>query len=507
MNKEKILIVDDEADIALILKLQLEDAGFKTVRARDGVEALEYMGRENFSLLLLDVKMPRMNGMEVLDRVRREFPDTGVVMMTAHGSETIAVEAMKKGAIDYVSKPFSTDDLVKKIERAIQNLRTQQENLRLSQQLVAEQQKMGAILRGMADILIAVDRKGRIITANHQAEVLFGMDQQKLLGTPVEDLLQADIQPEKLPCMVVLNTSTPALDVEYNIKWDNKMIPVLSSATPLLDHSLHLCGSLEIIRDISALKALEQEREDFVSMLSHDLKTPITAIVGSLDLVRDGRLGPVNTDQLEYLDSAVESCSEMVDMIDTLLDIHKFEAGKMVMSFRPEDLSAMIQKSVNRFQSIAKRADINLITSVKESLPHAQIDKNKFIRLIGNLISNALRFTHDGGEIEIGASIIKSSNDLKKRIPEQIYPSLEIPTKGRFLQIFVRDTGSGIAQEDLFTIFDRFVQARTRKKGKNGGTGLGLAFCKKVMDAHHGYIWVESEVGKGSTFLILIPVE
>lgn len=507
MNKNKILIVDDEADIALILKLQLEDAGFKTVRARDGVDALEHLAKENFSLVLLDVKMPRMDGMEVLDRMRREFPDTGVVMMTAHGSETIAVEAMKRGAIDYVSKPFSTDDLVKKIERAIKNLRTQQENLRLSQQLLAEQQKMGAILRGMADILIAVDRKGRIITANHQAEILFGMEQEKLLGMQVEDLLKTDIPPDKLPCMQVLSTSAPALDVSYNIKWGKRMIPVLSSATPLLDHNLHLCASLEIIRDISTLKALEQEREDFVSMLSHDLKTPITAIVGSLDLVRDGRLGHVNEEQREYLDSAVESCAEMVDMIDTLLDIHKFEAGKMVMLFRPEDPYPLIQKIANRFRPMARRADINLITSVKDSLPNVQIDRTKFARLIGNLITNALKFTPDGGEIEIGATIVKTSNDLKKRIPEQIYPAPEIPAKGRFLQIFVRDTGCGIAQDDLFTIFDRFVQAHTKRKGKRGGTGLGLAFCRKVMDAHHGYIWVESEVGKGSTFFILIPLE
>ncbi|HTY20226.1 MAG TPA: response regulator [Geobacteraceae bacterium] len=507
MNKERILIVDDEADIALILKLQLEDSGYRTVRARDGIEALEQLARDNFSLMLLDVKMPRMNGMEVLDRVRHEFPDTGVVMMTAHGSETIAVEAMKKGAIDYISKPFSTDDLVKKIERALQNLRTRQENLRLSQQLLAEQQKMGAILRGMADILIAVDRKGRIITANHQAEMLFGKEQDKLLGMPVEELLKADIPPERLPCMVVLNTSAPALDVSYNIRWGKKTIPVLSSATPLLDHSLHLCGSLEIIRDISTLKALEQEREDFVSMLSHDLKTPITAIVGSLDLVRDGRLGSVNSEQREYLDSAVESCTEMVDMIDTLLDIHKFEAGKMVMVFKAEDLNQLIQKTISRFRPMADRADIKLFATVKEPLPQLQIDRAKFLRLISNLISNSLKFTPDGGEIEIGAALVRATNDLKKRIPEQNYPTPELPAKGRVLQIFVRDTGSGIAQEDLVTIFDRFVQARTRRKGKSGGSGLGLAFCRKVMDAHHGYIWAESQAGKGSTFFILIPLE
>jgi two-component system, OmpR family, phosphate regulon sensor histidine kinase PhoR len=507
MNRDKILIVDDEADIALILKLQLEDSGYKTVRARDGIEALEQIAKDNFTLILLDIKMPRMDGMQVLDRVRHEFPETGVVMMTAHGSESIAVEAMKKGAIDYISKPFSTDDLLKKIERAIQNLRTRQENLRLSRELVAEQQKMGAILRGMADILIAVDRKGRIITANHQAEMLFGKEREQLLGTPVEDLLQADIPPESLPCMVVLNTSAPALDVSYNIKWGKRLIPVLSSATPLVDGSLKLCGSLEIIRDISTLKALEQEREDFVSMLSHDLKTPITAIVGSLDLVRDGRLGPVNEDQKEYLESAVESCTEMVEMIDTLLDIHKFDAGKMVMLFKPEVMAPLIQKSLGRFRPMAKRSEIEIIDTVKERLPQLQLDRAKFFRLLGNLLSNALKFTPDGGEIEVGATLVRLTSELKKRIPDQLYPHAEMPARGKYIQLVVRDTGSGIPKDDLISIFDRFVQAKSRRKGKNGGTGLGLAFCRKVMDIHRGFIWAESTEGRGSTFFLLFPVE
>jgi two-component system, OmpR family, phosphate regulon sensor histidine kinase PhoR len=282
---------------------------------------------------------------------------------------------------------------------------------------------------------------------------------------------------------------------------------VLSSATPLLDGSLHLCGSVEIIRDISTLKALEQEREDFVSMLSHDLKSPITAIVGSLDLVREKRLGPINEEQREYLDSAIESCSEMVDMIDTLLDIHKFDAGKMVMHIKPEDPLPLIQKIINRFQPVANRADLRLFTSIKEPLPTINVDRTKFFRLLSNLLSNALKFTPDGGEIEVATTVVKASADLKKRIPEQIYPSRDLPGKSRFLQISVRDTGIGIPREALLSIFDRFVQVKTRRMGKTTGSGLGLTFCRKVMDAHHGYIWGESLETKGSTFFLLFPQE
>jgi PAS domain S-box-containing protein len=359
----------------------------------------------------------------------------------------------------------------------------------------------------MADILVAVDREGRIITVNRAAELLFGTEQERLLGTPVEDILKADIPAERLPCRVVLATSAPDLDVSYNLRWGKKSIPVLSSATPLLDGSLHLCGSVEIMRDISALKALEQEREDFVSMLSHDLKSPITAIVGSLDLVREKRLGPVNEDQREYLESAIESCSEMVDMIDTLLDVHKFDAGKMVMDFKPEEPHLLIEKIVNRFQPAAQRADLRLFASIKDSLPTVQVDRTKFSRLLSNLLSNAMKFTPDDGEIEIAATIVRASAELKKRIPEQVLQGRDLPGKSRFLQISVRDTGVGIPKEALLSIFDRFVQVKTRRMGKTTGSGLGLTFCRKVMDAHHGYIWGESVVGKGSTFFLLFPLE
>src|SRR5512138_3611999 len=142
MIKPKVLIADDEADIVTILKLQLEDQGYPTLRARDGQEVLEILQREECALVLLDIRMPRMDGLQALSRIVVDHPDTAVIMMTAHGSEAVAVEAMKKGAIDYVAKPFSFDDLQKRVERAIQFNQTRRENLRLQEQLAAEQQKI-----------------------------------------------------------------------------------------------------------------------------------------------------------------------------------------------------------------------------------------------------------------------------------------------------------------------------------------------------------------------------
>jgi PAS domain S-box-containing protein len=508
MARDKILIADDEADIALILKLHLEDAGYSTVRVKDGVEVLDALSREKFELLLLDIKMPRMDGLQVLGRVREAYPAMVVMMMTAHGSEDIAVDAMKKGAVDYISKPFSSEDMLKRVERAIRYNRTVQENERLQQSLLAEQKKTEAILQGMAELLVAVDEQGRIMSLNRKAEDVLGARREELLGRVVEEVIEAELPPGSLlPCRMALDSGEAVLDVTYAISGASGKVPVLASASPLRDNGGALIGSVEIIRDISSLKALEREREDFVSMLSHDLKNPITSIVGSLDLVREGRLGPINNDQREFIEAAEESCSEMVEMINSLLDIHKFEAGRMIMHFKEEKPRHLLDKLVTQYATAAEKGGVRLSFRVGEGLPECILDRTTFIRMIGNLLSNALKFTPDKGEIVVAADIPADVSTVTAEIPRGLYPPAAIPKAGTYLRVMVQDSGVGIPAESLGTIFDRFVQAQNRREGKARGTGLGLAFCRKVMDAHHGVIWAESVEGKGSSFIALFPLQ
>ncbi len=507
MKQDRILIVDDEADIALILKLQLEDAGYATTRAKDGMEALEIIDRESFSLVLLDIKLPKLDGIRVLEHLGPALRDTAVIMMTAHGNEDVAVESMKKGALDYIAKPFSSEDLLKKIERTLEFNKTRKENLHLQEQLEEQRKKMEAILGGMADMLVAVDCEGSVISVNRATEKALGLAHGSPLGMPVQSLIKADIQLSSLPCIVVLRTHSPCLDTTYNITVRNRTVPVLSSAAPLFGASGNLLGSVEILRDISHLKALEKEREEFVGMLTHDLKTPLTAVVGSIDLVREGRLGPVNEEQKEYLESATESCGEMVEMIDTLLDVYRFESGKMALAFTREDIGAMIRKIALSFRTLAERSGIELKADLPESIPDLQVDRNKVVRLFGNLLSNAFKFTQEGGRIGISAELVDDAAALLRNIPPGTYSFDDgIDCEGRFLMVRISDTGVGIPKDALGTIFDKFVQARHRREGKTKGSGLGLAFCRKVMDAHKGFIWVESEVGRGSTFMLLFPV-
>jgi signal transduction histidine kinase len=377
---ERILIVDDEADIASILKLHLEDSGYVTAWAGNGAAALEMLNGGGYALALMDVKMPGMNGVEVLKRIRESGLDVAVIMMTAHGSEELVVECMQAGAVDYFSKPFSLDDLLQRVERSTANRRT-------------------------------------------------------LLGN----------------------------------------------------------------------KRLEQEKEDFFFMLSHDLKNPITAVIGSIDIMREGRLGPVNPEQVEYLQSAIDSCNEVVAMIDNLLDVQRFEAGRMPVVIRPYKPSELARAAVERFSKSAEHEGIGLVLDSEKDPTEVAVDRGLMNRVFANLLVNAIKFTPPGGAVTVSCRCVRNSASHRIRIPVHCVPPAGFANRHCFVCISVKDTGSGIPHHDLDHIFDRYAQSHNAVDRQKGGAGLGLAFCRMAVESFNGVIWAESEVGAGSEFIILLP--
>lgn len=376
----KILIVDDEPDIAMILKLHLEDIGYQTVWAENGTAALKLIHSGSYPLVLLDIRMPGISGLEVLKQLQTEYHDTSVIMMTAHGTEDLAVECMKEGAVDYVAKPFKIDDLLNRIERALEH--------------------------------------HRMLLAN---------------------------------------------------------------------------------------RALEKEKDDFFYMLSHDLKNPITAAIGSIDIMREGRLGPVNVEQIDYLQSAIESCEEVVTMIDNLLDMHRFETGKMQTRTKPVNPYELLEKAVKRFAPAAQRDGVLLTITPTAHLPEIAVDSTIMDRVLSNLIGNALKYTYEEGRITLTCHCVECCELHSLRIP--VYAQLPegFANLRCFVRIAIKDSGIGIPPEELAFIFEQYSQAKNSSYSKRGGAGLGLAFCRKAVENFHGCIWAESDGETGSEFIILLP--
>ena len=255
----------------------------------------------------------------------------------------------------------------------------------------------------------------------------------------------------------------------------------------------------------SKKRRFEQDIEDFSLMLFHDMKNPMTAVIGSVDITREGRLGPVNEEQVEYLQSAIDSCNEVVAMIDNLLDIKRFKTGKVPFDIRSCNLGEIIRKVVEQFARTAEHDGVKLSLNLENSAPYVALDRKAMVRILGNLLGNSLKFTPEGGEIVISLECIENADIPRLRIP--IYASVPecFSEISRFVKISVADTGDGIPSEELERIFDLYAQSKSRSGRESVGAGLGLAFCKWAVECFDGVIWAVSEVGQGSEIVILLP--
>jgi signal transduction histidine kinase len=258
-------------------------------------------------------------------------------------------------------------------------------------------------------------------------------------------------------------------------------------------------------RALREKQRLEQEKDDFFYMLSHDLKNPITAVVGSIDIIREGRLGTVNDEQVEYLQSAIDSCNEVVAMIDNLLDIHRFEIGRMQMNIRNYDLADIVTAVAGKFAKVTEHDKIRLTLDLEPALPRVAVDRGAFTRIIANLLANAVKFTPEGGEISISCRRIGEDDSQRPQIPGYAVVPEGIDLQHCLARLSVRDTGTGIPRENLGNIFERFVQVRGNSNWERGGAGLGLAYCKMAVESMGGMIWAESDAAWGSEFIILFP--
>jgi signal transduction histidine kinase len=234
------------------------------------------------------------------------------------------------------------------------------------------------------------------------------------------------------------------------------------------------------------LQVLEQLKNSLTHMIVHDLNTPLMVLSGNLQLFEMDLRNSLSDDQYNYIRNALGASQEMKEMISNLLDISRMEEDKLKLNYEGVDTEAVIKEIADSMDILAKEGNKKIIVKVAANMPNIYADKNILKRIISNLIGNALKFAPNGSGIEVAANYdLKENNDIMS----------------------VTDHGIGISKEYLDRIFDKFVQVETKEVQRKGGKGLGLTFCKMAVEAHGGRIWVESELGKGSTFYFTIPTK
>jgi len=488
-----ILVIDDEQIMREGCSRILSKDGWAVITAENGKQGLDeiqnHLGK--MDVILLDLMMPGMSGMEVLDQVRTIDPNLLVIVITGYATVESAVEAMKKGAYDFIPKPFTPDQLRIVVRRAIEKrtLQKEAEFLRREREkslldIATEKSKIKTIINCMGDGVLVCDRDGRIVLTNPAASRMFKVSETSLLGN---SLLECNLHPELFK---TIDESLKTKDINYTSVsqelslGESGEIFLRAHTAPVRNDIGETIGSVTVLQDISHLKELDKMKSDFIAMVAHELRAPIASVEQQLTVILNKMAGEVTEKQEQLLSRAKERTKGLLTLIKDLLDISKIEAGKMVQYKEPLNLRELIQRVIDlmRAEAEAKKIDLQFLTPSANPIIHA--DRNSMEGIFTNLISNAIKYTPEGGKVWV-----------------------ILAEEGGFAKTTVSDTGIGIKKEDLPRIFDKFYRVKTTETRQIIGTGLGLSIVKSIVDAHLGSISVESEVGKGTTFAVLLPKE
>ncbi|MBN1996923.1 response regulator [candidate division KSB1 bacterium] len=480
-NGEKILVVDDEEIIRIGCQRILEEYDCSVQLAENGRIGLEKLKSERFDLVLIDLMMPELGGLELLEEICKIDRNIVSIIITGFATIETAVEAIKKGAYDYLSKPFTPDEFRAKVGRGLEkrHLLLEAERLRKEAaknliECTKQKSRTQTIINSMAEGVIATSLDGTIGLVNPSAIKLLRIKNEKIVGNRIEGLLGIPELEGKIKS--ISKTFVPAT-FQFSTA-ENRFLQ--ANITPIVSEESSV-GTVTVLSDITEEKKIEEAKSNFVSLVSHELKAPLGAIEGYLTLILDGLTAGNAEKEHDIIQKSRDRAAELLDLINDLLDLSRTDRKKSLKAIKKIDMAQLLRDVCDFYQNEAKEKSILLDLTVADQLPAVQGSEEDLARLFSNLISNAIKYTPKGGVVNINAD--------KKR---------------SLLAVFVKDTGIGISKDEVGKIFDQFFRASSAVQQKIGGTGLGLSIARKIAEDHNGYIEVDSELGKGTTFTVYL---
>ncbi|MBI4633216.1 MAG: response regulator [Deltaproteobacteria bacterium] len=487
----KILVIDDEQIMRDGCIRILCKKGCSVVPAENGADGLKELEKspEAFDIILLDLMMPGMSGMEVLEKIRVLDDSLLVIVITGYATVESAVEAMKKGAYDFIAKPFAPDQLRIVVKRALERrmLQKEAEFLRSERErslrdVATEKSRVKTIINCMGDGILVCDRDSCIVLTNPAASRMLEIPESRLLGNHVSrSNLHRDLSETIEGSLRTEGSAYSSISQEFSIGESGKMF-LRAHTAPVRNDRGEIMGAVTVLQDISYLKELDKMKSEFIAMVAHELRAPIATVEQQLTVILSSMAGELNNTQGQLIARAKERTRGVLTLIKDLLDLSKIEAGKMVQYKEPLSLAEVITRVAEMMKTDAEVKNIRIDFLFPENIPTIHADRNSMEGIFTNLISNAVKYTPDGGKVTIAL------ND-----------------HSGFVKVSVADNGIGIKSEDIPRIFDRFYRVKSSETRQIVGTGLGLSIVKSIVEAHLGTISVESAEGQGTTFNVLLP--
>ena len=486
----KVLVIDDETSIRQGSERILKRMGCSVLGAANGEEGLGVLAQKKVHIVLLDLKMPGMDGMEVLGHIQADNPAILVIVITGFATVETAIEAMKQGAYDFIPKPFEPDQLRIVINRAKDKIQLQAEAEKLARDsrrtladLDMEKSRIRTIIESLPSGLVVTNTEGNIVLVNPAFCHMIGLEPGTCMGGHFTEYITDE------------NLGQLVRDISRGRYVDFEEIPTyeftlgddkyyIARGRPVLGERRECLGAMVAFQDVSGMKVLDRLKSEFVAKVTHELRSPLSTIHEQLAMVlREMAVEEAGTDQ-HLISRAKEKTQGLISTIGDLLDLSRIEAGNVCQEQREFRIEELLTSVVDFLKARAEAKKQSLSLSLPDTpLPTFTSDPLALESIIGNLITNAINYTQEEGTIEV-----------------------RVDKVGDNVRIDVQDNGFGIEPQYLGKIFDRFYRVKNEKTRFLTGTGLGLPIVKGLVDSLEGSISVESEPGKGSTFTVLIPV-
>jgi signal transduction histidine kinase len=539
----RILIVDDEPPLCDICSRALTRVGYDVVATTDVDVALRELRGDSFDLLLTDIKMPTISGLE-LARIAREIdPAIAIIIMTGYTSEEHLRQAVQRGAADFMSKPFELEELRLAVDQALDKRRLLQDSVRLRsvERLLASSETINSTLDraqiaqiildsaqqhtgARVSFLLLRDGRRRMSTpmaSDANATLLPAgralAEQAERLGHPLsgadEPLCAVGAQPLHVGIALPMRAHGETLGtlLVCDERAGKQGLGAQESVALLANQAGAALRNAALYRQVQEsnqrLQDLDRLKSEFIAIASHELRTPLSIVLGYTMMVRDQSSG----DHREYLQRVMDGAQRIKDIIDDMVGLRHLENGEAQLNLQPNVLQNLVAQAVERMQPAARAKAQQLTTSLPEQPINLMADREKLLLIFGNLVSNAIKFTPDRGAVEVraevwsraralgtGASMTESLAHSISSLPEEL-------DQGEWVVVQVRDTGIGIPEVEQRRIFERFYQVADSLTREHGGTGLGLTIVQELVALQNGVVWVESRQAQGSTFSFAIP--
>jgi PAS domain S-box-containing protein len=478
-KRDLILLALDESHILKLMNRALQAVNYETAIASDTKALGRLLQETTPALLMVGESFDGHDGLVVIEELIERFPTLPFLVYTENAKPEFVKKVFKLGINGYLAPPLKTDDIVGTVEGALRHAyrvgdwlrrevkRTTSSLKKRAQISEAERSRLETVINSIHDNVMILDEDNLVLLVNPAMCSAFGLDEKSSIGKPVLDVIE---HPDLRALIISNNNDDPLRHHEVNFP-DGRVASAQLISIPGIGYAVTM-------QDITYLKEVDRIRNEVVHTVSHDLRSPLTSVIGYTELI--SRTGSLNDNQKDFLNRIQESVQHITALINDLLDLGSIEAG---LDTRREwvQLEGILRYTLDMLQGQIKSKRIKVQTDISPSVPALKANPVRLRQVLDNVVGNAIKYSEQDGEVKIS-----------------------IHSEGDQVILQVMDNGPGIPIQDQAHIFDKFYRGHNMEDQE--GSGLGLAIVKSIIDAHQGRIWVKSSLGEGSTFFIVLPV-